>query len=62
MIIKLRGDVEENPGPQHNSCQSFYIFDWNLNSICAHNFIKLSLLCVYIAEINVIFDVSLKLF
>ena len=49
MIIKRGGDTEENPGPQYNSCQSFFVFHWNLNSICAHNFVKLSLLRAYIA-------------
>ena len=32
-----------------NSCQSFSIFHWNLNSISAHNFIKISLSKTYIA-------------
>ena len=54
IIIKQSGDVKENPGPQYNSCQSFPIFSWNLNNICAYNFIKLPFLHVYI--------VSLKLF
>ena len=49
MIIKRGGDTEENPGPQYNSCQSFFVFHWNLNSICAYNFVKLSLLRAYIA-------------
>ena len=44
IIIKRNGDAEESTGPQYNSYQSFSIFHWNLNSICAHNFIKLSLL------------------
>ena len=48
MIIKQSGDVGGNPGPQYNSCQSFSMFHWNLNSICAHTFIKLSLPRVYI--------------
>ena len=46
IIIKRRGVVEENPGSQYNSCQRFSVFYWNLNSICAHNFIKLALLLV----------------
>ena len=41
---KRSGDIEPNPGPKPNSCQSFSICHWNLNSISAHNFIKLSLL------------------
>ena len=35
---------ESNPEPKPNSCQSFSICHWNLNSISVHNFIKLSLL------------------
>ena len=37
-------------GPKSNSCQSFSICHWNLNSISAHNFIKISLLKTYIAN------------
>ena len=46
---KQSGDTEGNPGPKPNSCQSYSIFHWNLNSISAHSFIKLSLLRAYIA-------------
>ena len=49
IIINQGCDVEENPGPHYNSCQSFSIFHWNLNSNCAHNVIKLYLLYVYFA-------------
>ena len=41
-IIRLSGDIEENPGPKRNSNQSFSICYWNLNSITAHNCLKLS--------------------
>ena len=34
-IIRLSGDIEENFGPKRSS-------DWNLNSITAHNCLKLS--------------------
>ena len=47
IIINQSWDVEENPGPHYNSCQSFSIFHWNLNSNCAYNVIKLYLLYVY---------------
>ena len=47
--IKLSCDVKENPGPETNSCDCLSICHWNLNSICAHNFIKLSLLRSYIS-------------
>ena len=49
ITIKLSGDIEENPGPQSEPCNSLSICHWNLNSIPAHNFIKLSLLRAYIS-------------
>ena len=36
-------------GPKSNSSECLSIFHWNLNSISAHNFIKSSLLRVYIS-------------
>ena len=48
LAIKLSGDIEENPGPKGNTCDCLSICQWNLNSICAENFIKLSLLRTYI--------------
>ena len=47
--MKLSSDVEENSGPKPSSCQSFPICHWNLNSISAHNYMKLSLLRVYLS-------------
>ena len=49
ILTKRSGDIEQNPGPKPSSCQRFSICHWNLNSISAHNFIKLSLLRPYIA-------------
>ena len=46
--IKLSGNIEKNSGPQSKLHDSFSICNWNLNSISAHNFIKLSLLRAYI--------------
>ena len=43
-LLMLCGDIESNPSPRSNSCQSFSICHWNLNSIAAHNFSKISLL------------------
>ena len=43
ILMKLCGDVEENPKPKPNSNQIFSICHWNLNSISAHDYIKLSL-------------------
>ena len=46
-LLMLCGDIESNPGPRPNSGQNFSIFHWNLNSIAAHNFSKISLLKAY---------------
>ena len=45
--VILSGDVELNLGPKPNSGQNFSICHWNLNSIPAHNFSKISLLSAY---------------
>ena len=46
-LILLSGDIEMNPGPKPIAGQSFSICHWNLNSISAHNFTKISLLTAY---------------
>ena len=48
-FITLSGDVELNPGPKRKATQTISICHWNLNSICAHNFAKLSLLRAYVS-------------
>ena len=55
VVLKLGGDMEENPGPKLSSNQSFSICHWNLNRISAHNYIKVSLLRAYISTLK--FDV-----
>ena len=35
LLILLGGDVEINPGPRHNSGESFSICHWNLKSVSA---------------------------
>ena len=42
-------DVELNVGPKSNAAQTLSICHWNLNNICAHNFVKLSLLRAYVS-------------
>ena len=49
IVLKLSGDIEENPVPKPSSNQSFSICHWNLNSISAHSYIKVSLLRAYIS-------------
>ena len=41
-LLILCGDIESNPGLRPNSAQSFSICHWNLDSITAHNFSKIS--------------------
>ena len=48
-LITLSGDIEKNPGSKPSSCEKFSICHWNLNSISAHNFIKISLLRAYVS-------------
>ena len=49
ILVKLSGDVEENPGPKPKPCQSFSTCHWNVNSVSSHNFSKVSLLRAYIS-------------
>ena len=53
--ILLSGDIETNPGPKPIARQSFSICHWNLNSISAYNFTKISLLTAYVLVHN--FDI-----
>ena len=47
-LLILSNDVELNPGPKNdNSKRNFSIAHWNLNSIAAQNFVKLSQLEAY---------------
>ena len=48
-IIDLSGDIEKNPGPRPSSSQNFSICHWNLNSITAHSYVKISLLKAYLS-------------
>ena len=49
-IISLSGDIKINPGPMSNVFKRcFSICHWNLNSISAHIFTKVSLLSAYIS-------------
>ena len=49
LLIRQSGDIEMNPGPKPNPCHSFSICHWNLNSLAAHNYLKVSLLRAYVA-------------
>ena len=47
--IRQSADIEMNPGSKLNPCHSFSICHWNLNSLMAHNYLKVSLLRAYVA-------------
>ena len=49
LLIRQSGDIEMNPGPKPNPCHSFSICHWNLNSLTAHNYLKVSFWREYIA-------------
>ena len=55
LLVLLSGDVEINPGPKGTPKANLSICHWNLNSISAHNYVKLSLLRAYLAFHN--FDI-----
>ena len=46
-ILLTHGDIEVNPGPKKNCSTSFSFCHWNLNSLIAHNYVKLSSLQAY---------------
>ena len=46
-ILLTRRDIEVNSGPKKNCSTSFSLCHWNLNSLTAHNCVKLSLLQAY---------------
>ena len=47
ILLLLSGNIETSPGPNPGYLKSFSFCHWNLNSIAAHNFIKMSLLQAY---------------
>ena len=46
-ILLTQGDTEVNPGPKKNCSTNFSFYHWNLNSLSAHNYVKLSSLQAY---------------
>ena len=49
LLIRQNGDIEMNPGSRANTFHSFPISYWNLNSLTAHNYLKVSPLRAYVA-------------
>ena len=47
IFLKCHGDIELNPGPRKLKTSSLSVCHWNLNSLCAHNFSKLTHLKAY---------------
>ena len=48
LFVLLSSDVKINPGPKRTPKASLSLCHWNLNSIFAHNYVKLSLLRAYV--------------
>ena len=55
ILIYLTGKIKKNLRPKTSSCEKFSACHSNLNSIWAHSFIKISLLCAFISTHN--FDI-----
>ena len=49
LLLCSHGDIELNPGANKSKENNLSICHWNLNSITAHNFVKLSQLKAYIS-------------
>ena len=49
VLLLCHGDIEPNPGPKKLKNNSLSVCHWNLNSLCAHNFSKLTQLKAYIS-------------
>ena len=47
-LVNLSGDVEKNLDPKSYTAQYLTISHWNLNSLAAHDFIKIALLKAYL--------------
>ena len=50
LLLRSHGDIELNPGPRKLSDNNLSVCHWNLNSITAHNFSKLTKLKGYISS------------
>ena len=46
ILLLLHGDVETNPGP-NKKYKPFTCCHWNVNSLTAHNMVKLSSIAAY---------------
>ena len=49
MLLRRHGNIELNPGPRKSKGNTVSVCHWNLNSITAHNFSKLTQLKAYVS-------------
>ena len=49
LLIRQSVDIEMNPGRKTNPCHNFLIYHWNLNSVAALNYLKVSPSRAYVA-------------
>ena len=49
LSLQCHGDIEKNPGPRKLKKKSLSVCHWNLNSLPAHNFSRLTQLKAYIS-------------
>ena len=49
ILLRCHGDIELNPGPKKSKENTLSVCHWNLNSITAHNFSKLTQLKAYVS-------------
>ena len=49
LLLRSHGDIELNPGPRKSNDNNLSVCHWNLNSITAHKFSKLTQLKAYIS-------------
>ena len=49
VLLLCHGDIEPNPGPKKLKKNYLSVCHWNLNSLSAHNFLKLTQMKAYIS-------------
>ena len=54
MLLLTHGDIESNPGPKRRTSNYFSFYDWNVNSIMAHNKRSLLPACNTVPKYDVI--------
>ena len=62
ILLQCHGDIELNPGPRKSKGNTVSVCHWNLNSITAHNFSKLTQLKAHISTYNYDFICLLETF